>query len=660
MQFFNQGLKVTTEVKGYNLLFEVVNVETSSGDGYIGILTNQTQLIFEKAVGSGLVIKGVSTVGKPSLFKPNFNFSDLGIGGVDRQFQDIFRRAFTSRVFPPKVAEKLGLRHLRGILLYGPPGTGKTMIARKIGLMLNSKEPKKVNGPEILNKYVGEGERNIRDLFADAEAEQRERGEESDLHVIIFDELDAICKQRGQSGSQGFGDTIVNQLLSKIQGVDELHNILIIGMTNRMELIDEALLRPGRIELHIEIGLPDEAGRHQIFMIHTKTMRDNRILSPEVDLHYLAKRTKNYTGADIEGLVSNAKTFAMGRHVDFNDLSKTSNPEDIMVTAADFEAALAETKAAYGVPEETIGKYLGNGIVEYGNTASIIRRCNESINLLRESKNVSQYNLLLEGPPGCGKTALAATVAKNSDIPFVRVISPNDFIGDSESYIIARIAKIFTDAYKSPLSMIIIDQIENLLEYVAIGPRFSANILKTISRVLNNPPEQPKKLFVLGTTSSLGVLRNLSLEDRFHETIHISLISEYSELESIIKHYHSDVPDAVLSHLQKEIENVPHFSVTMKRVIIALENAYHNCSTDKPEEFCAAFFESLIPDCDYSDMVGLPLNVGDTVLYGEETYDLVQKRGGKKLNPTIVLESKEGQRIKVPVKKVRHISLGMN
>jgi vesicle-fusing ATPase len=200
------------------------------------------------------------------------------------------------------VIQKLGINHVKGILLYGPPGTGKTLMARQIGKMLNGKEPKKVNGPEILNKYVGESEKNIRDLFKEAEAEQQARGPNSSLHIIIFDEIDAICKQRGsRNDGTGVADTIVNQLLAKIDGVEALNNILVIGMTNRKDLIDEALLRPGRLEVLMEIGLPDEKGRLQIIRIHTTKIRENSFLSPDVNLEQLARETKNFSGAEIEG-----------------------------------------------------------------------------------------------------------------------------------------------------------------------------------------------------------------------------------------------------------------------------------------------------------------------------------------------------------------------
>lgn len=106
-----------------------------------------------------------------AIIQPDFKFEDLGIGGLDKEFSAIFRRAFASRIFPPSIVEKLGIQHCKGILLYGPPGTGKTLMARQIGKMLNAREPIIVNGPEILNKYVGQSEENVRKLFAEAEKE---------------------------------------------------------------------------------------------------------------------------------------------------------------------------------------------------------------------------------------------------------------------------------------------------------------------------------------------------------------------------------------------------------------------------------------------------------------------------------------------------------
>jgi len=206
----------------------------------------------------------------------------------------MFRRIFTSRIYPPHIIKKLGVKHVKGMILYGPPGCGKTLIATKIAECIKAKPPKLVPGPSIFDKYVGGSEKNIRDLFADAEREKEEKGDESDLHIIIIDEIDAICAKRGShSDSTGVHDSVVNQLLAKIDGLNSLNNILLIGMTNRLDMLDEAIIRPGRFEIHIQIELPDLKGREQIYRIHTKSMKENNMLDSDVDIEYLAKRSEN-------------------------------------------------------------------------------------------------------------------------------------------------------------------------------------------------------------------------------------------------------------------------------------------------------------------------------------------------------------------------------
>ena len=235
----------------------------------LGQLLSTTSLSFVKTDNSDATLRLTGRVQKKSANQMvGVDFEKLGIGGLDKEFTKLFRRAFASRIFPPEVASKLGIKHVRGLMLYGPPGCGKTLIARQISKVLQgedsdtAREPKIVSGPEVLNKYVGGSEEKIRELFKEAEEEQAIAGDDSELHVIIFDEIDAICKQRGSTrDGTGVGDSVVNQLLSKIDGVNSLNNILLIGMTNRLDMIDSALLRPGRFEVHIEIGLPDEVSQ---------------------------------------------------------------------------------------------------------------------------------------------------------------------------------------------------------------------------------------------------------------------------------------------------------------------------------------------------------------------------------------------------------------
>ncbi|KAH0933535.1 hypothetical protein HID58_010652 [Brassica napus] len=190
------GQKATFEYHGTNYILTVNRADVEGQNGIErGMLSQDTYIVFEASNASGIKIVNQREAASSNIFKhKEFNLESLGIGGLGAEFADIFRRAFASRVFPPHVTSRLGIKHVKGMLLFGPPGTGKTLMARQIGKMLNGKDPKIVNGPEVLSKFVGETEKNVRDLFADAEQDQRTLGDASELHVIIFDEIDAICK----------------------------------------------------------------------------------------------------------------------------------------------------------------------------------------------------------------------------------------------------------------------------------------------------------------------------------------------------------------------------------------------------------------------------------------------------------------------------------
>uniref|UniRef100_A0A8C1F0P6 Vesicle-fusing ATPase n=2 Tax=Cyprinus carpio TaxID=7962 RepID=A0A8C1F0P6_CYPCA len=503
----------------------------------IGLLVGNSQVIFEKSEGSSLTLVGKAKTkeARQTIINPDWNFEKMGIGGLDKEFSDIFRRAFASRVFPPDIVEQMGCKHVKGILLFGPPGCGKTLMARQIGKMLNAREPKIVNGPEILNKYVGESEANIRKLFADAEEEQKRLGANSGLHIIIFDELDAICKQRGTGASStGVHDTVVNQLLSKIDGVEQLNNILVIGMTNRPDLIDDALMRPGRFEVKMEIGLPDENGRVQILNIHTAKMREFNLLSGDVDVKELAAETKNYSGAELEGLVRAAQSTAMNRHIKATSTVEVDmeRAEKLQVTRTDFMGSLNnDIKPAFGTNQEDYSSYIMNGIIKWGDPVTRVLEDGEL--LVQQAKNSDRtplVSVLLEGPPHSGKTALAAKISEDSQFPFIKICSPDKMIGHSEISKCQAIKKVFDDAYKSQLSCVVVDDIERLLDYVPIGPRFSNLVLQALLVLLKKTPPHGRKLLIIGTTSRKDVLQEMEMLDAFSTTIHVQNISSGEHL----------------------------------------------------------------------------------------------------------------------------------
>lgn len=310
--------------------------------------------------------------------------------------------------------------------------------------------------------YVGKAEENVRNLFADARKDQEELGDDSPLHVIIFDEFDAIAKPRGMTGdSTGVAANIVNQLLSMIDGVDSLNNILLIAMTNRKDLIDPAILRPGRFEVHIEISLPDQPGRVQIFEIHTKNMRKNGVLSDDVSLEWLASQTKNYTGAEIESVVKSANSFALNRQLNLMDFTKEIKfDKKCPVEKIDFIEALKEVKPDFGVDEDKIGQRLRGSFHPYGPRFQEL--WDHSTNAIQTfSKNhLGVSSLLLYGTSGSGKTTLACQMIGQSKIPYAKLLSSEDLIGKTDFGKIKTITDTFNNAYRSPLSLIILDEIE--------------------------------------------------------------------------------------------------------------------------------------------------------------------------------------------------------
>ena len=519
------------------------------------------------------------------LTKFGFDFNEMGIGGLDKEISNIFRRAFTSRLFPSSYIEKMGIKHVKGILLYGPPGTGKTLIARTLAKALNVAEFKVVNGPELFDKFVGETEKKIRDLFANAEKDQKENGDDAGLHVIVFDEIDSICKARGTvSSGTGVNDQAVNQLLTKIDGVDSLNDIIVIGMTNRKDLIDEAILRPGRLELHIEVTLPDEPGRLQIFNIHTKKMRENKILADDVDLAHLAKITKNYTGADIESMVKLACSNALSQGINFTK-AKIDIQKDRKVTMKNFLDAFGEIQPMFGVKSNEIENSIQFGMINYGENYEILSsKISSLFEQIKNSQNISLLSVLLEGEPGCGKTALASYLALHSGFPYVRIISPESLVRFMESGKYTAIYNTFEDGYKSPSSIIILDNIERLIEYIRIGPRFSNLLLQTLTVFIKKlPPTKGKKMLIIGTTSCASQMEDLGLVECFDRRIHIPNLTK-TEIINVLGNYQCKEEDK--EKIANLVQNVP-----IKQLCFLIDRALQKNPVLHYEHFASEYRE---------------------------------------------------------------------
>ncbi len=226
------------------------------------------------------------------------------VGGLE-EVKSSLKEAVELPLKHPEAFKKLGIRPPKGILLFGPPGCGKTLLAKAVANESGANFIA-VRGPEIFSKWVGESEKAIREIFRKAR--------QAAPCIVFFDELDAIAPRRGLWEGTRVHENVVNQILSEIDGLVELRGVVIIGATNRPDIVDPALLRPGRFDRLLLVPPPDKKARLEIFRVHTKNMP----LADDVNLEILAEKTEGYSGADIEAVCREAGMFAMreGEDVD--------------------------------------------------------------------------------------------------------------------------------------------------------------------------------------------------------------------------------------------------------------------------------------------------------------------------------------------------------
>ncbi|WP_247009307.1 CDC48 family AAA ATPase [Halorientalis litorea] len=244
----------------------------------------------------------------------------------------------------PEVFEQMDMQAAKGVLLYGPPGTGKTLLAKAVANESKSNFIS-VKGPELLNKFVGESEKGVREVF--------EKARSNAPTVVFFDEIDAIAGERGRNASDsGVGERVVSQLLTELDGIEALEDVVVVATSNRPDLIDSALLRPGRLDRHVHVPVPDKDARRAILEVHTR----NKPLADDVDLDALARKSEGFVGADIEALTREASMAASREFI--NSVTPEEVGEsvgNVRVTMAHFEQALDEVGAS--VTEETRERY---------------------------------------------------------------------------------------------------------------------------------------------------------------------------------------------------------------------------------------------------------------------------------------------------------------
>ena len=257
---------------------------------------------------------------------PNVTWDD--VGGLD-ELKEELREAIEWPIKYKEAFDYVDVETPKGILLHGPPGTGKTLIAKALAKMTESNFIS-IKGPELLSKWVGESEKGVREVFRKAR--------QAAPCIIFLDEVDALVPRRSSGGSESHAtESVVSQILTEIDGLEELNDVLIIGATNRLDIVDEALLRPGRFDRIIEVSNPDSKGRQHIFEIHTK----KKPLGNDVDITKLVELTNGFSGAEIGAVANRAAITALKRYVG----EKSQNVKEIKISQQDLIDAIDKVKS---------------------------------------------------------------------------------------------------------------------------------------------------------------------------------------------------------------------------------------------------------------------------------------------------------------------------
>lgn len=270
-----------------------------------------------------------STMREVLIEKPNVHWDD--IGGLEAQKEEL-KEAVEWPLKYPELFKHFNTKPAKGIMLYGPPGTGKTMLAKAVATESEANFIS-IKGPELLSKWVGESERAVRETFRKAKT--------AAPCVIFFDEIDSIVPVRGQSCDSHVTERVISQLLAELDGIEELHNVVVIAATNRPDIIDPAILRPGRFDRLLYIPMPSKETRLKILQIHTKNMP----LADDVDLNRIAEQTENYNGADLHAIVQKASYLAMREYLNkTHGKVEESKLKDVKVEMKHFEEALKQVR----------------------------------------------------------------------------------------------------------------------------------------------------------------------------------------------------------------------------------------------------------------------------------------------------------------------------
>ncbi len=432
---------------------------------------------------------------------PRVTYED--IGGLKEEIRKV-REMIELPLKYPEVFERLGVEAPKGVLLHGPPGTGKTLLAKAVANETNANFYS-ISGPEIMSKFYGESEENLRNIFKEAQ--------ENAPSIIFIDEIDAIAPKREEVTGE-VERRVVAQLLALMDGLEQRGQVVVIGATNRPDALDPALRRPGRFDREIEIGVPDRNARKEILQIHTRGMPLDEKERDRI-IEEFADKTHGFVGADLEALCKEAAMRALRRIIPEIDFELDSIPaetlEKIKVTYQDFQEAFMDIEPS--AMREVLVEVPNVSWQDVGGLEEAKQELKEAVEWPLKYPEVFEHmkakppkGILLYGPPGTGKTLLAKAVANESEANFISVKGPeflSKWVGESEK----AVRETFRKARQAAPCIVFMDEIDAIAP--ARGRGFDSHVTeRVVSQLLTEMDglEELRGVVVIGATNRPDIL----------------------------------------------------------------------------------------------------------------------------------------------------------
>ena len=447
------------------------------------------------------------------------------IGGLKEEVKKV-REMIEIPLKRPELFEKLGIAPPKGVLMHGPPGTGKTLLAKAVASESDAHFIL-INGPEIMSKYVGGSEENLREYFEEAEA--------NSPSIIFIDELDAIAPKREDTNGETERRTVA-QLLTLMDGLKSRGQVVVIGATNRPDSLDPALRRPGRFDREIEIGVPDTDERQEVLEIHTRNMP----IAEDVDLNKLATTTHGFVGADLESLCKEAAMRVVRRIIP-EIKSDEEIPEEVLkkiiVTKDDFKSALKEIQPS--ALREVLVQVPDIKWDDVGGLDDAKQELKEAVEWpLKYPDNFQRLGvkppkgILLYGIPGTGKTLLAKAVASESEANFISIKGPellSKWVGESEK----GVREVFRKAKQTAPTVIFFDEIDSIASTRSENDSDSGVTKRVVNQLLTEMDglEELEDVAIIAATNRPDIIDpGLMRPGRFDRHIKVDTPSEESRV----------------------------------------------------------------------------------------------------------------------------------